>query len=291
MDILMPKFIYSTYEGYELLIELYNEINSLGQGDIQIDFQNNNWFEANLCAILGAINFDLEKEGRKISMKNLKPRLIDVFTRNKFISEYDGKGAFDAIGTTLTYRKFKVNQHKEFTDYIENELLSKEDFPKHSKLLGKKINESIFELFENARTHGNSEHVFTCGHYFRFNSKKLYITIVDMGTTIKTNVNEYLNENKTGAEAIEWAAHYGNTTKTKNISGGLGLGIISEFINLNKGKIQIISSDGFWESRSGSETTKLFQYSFPGTIANIEFNLEDKNTYRLKDEITLDDIF
>lgn len=35
--------------------------------------------------------------------------------------------------------------------YIKRELLSKSDFPKHSVLLGKRITESIFEIFENAR--------------------------------------------------------------------------------------------------------------------------------------------
>jgi hypothetical protein len=84
---------------------------------------------------------------------------------------------------------------------------------------------------------------------------------------------------------------YGNTTKTGNISGGLGLDIIFDFIKLNNGKIQIISSDGYWEYRKGSVDTAIFDNFFPGTIANIEFNLDDSNIYALKEEISLNDIF
>ena len=90
---------------------------------------------------------------------------------------------------------------------------------------------------------------------------------------------------------IEWALQYGNTTKTGNISGGLGLDIILEFIKLNKGKIQIISSDGYWEYRKGESFTNNFPKAFPGTIANLEFNLDDPSRYRLREEISLDDIF
>jgi hypothetical protein len=84
---------------------------------------------------------------------------------------------------------------------------------------------------------------------------------------------------------------YGNTTKIGNIPGGLGLDIIFEFIKLNKGKIQIVSSDGYWEYRNGKTENKLFDKPFSGTIVNIEFNLDDKDSYRLTEEVSLEDIF
>lgn len=79
--------------------------------------------------------------------------------------------------------------------------------------------------------------------------------------------------------------------KQEIFPGGLGLDIIFEFIKLNNGKIQIISSDGYWEYRKGNTETSIFTDYFPGTIANIEFNLDDSSIYALKEEISLDDIF
>jgi CTP-dependent riboflavin kinase len=108
---------------------------------------------------------------------------------------------------------------------------------------------------------------------------------------LKYNVNEYLKSNYSGAEAIEWAMKSGHTTKTGDVSGGLGLDIIFEFIKLNKGRIQIVSSDGYWEYYNDKMEKKLFANPFHGTIANIEFNLNDKSLYHLKEEIPLEDIF
>ena len=108
-----------------------------------------------------------------------------------------------------------------------------------------------------------------------------------MGISIKKNVNDYLGKKLTGAEAIEWTLEYGNTTKTGNISGGLGLDIMFQFIQMNKGKVQIVSSDGYWESRKGVLDRSNFEHAFPGTIVNIE----DESSYLLKEEITIDDIF
>lgn len=195
-------------------------------------------------------------------------------------------------GTVISYMKFTQYKDIEFMDYVRNEMLSKPDFPRHSKLLGKKINESIFELFENARTHGNCNNIYTCGQIIQESGiSRLDFTIVDLGKTIKYNVNEYLKENLSGSDAIEWALKSGHTTKTGNVSGGLGLDIIFEFIKLNKGRIQIVSSDGFWEYFNDTIDKKLFKDPFNGTIANIEFNLNDKSSYRLREEIPLEDIF
>ena len=121
------------------------------------------------------------------------------------------------------------------------------------------------------------------------------MTIVDMGQSIKTNVNSFRKKfNKddlSGSQAIEWALVKGNTTKTGNNPGGLGLDVIFEFIKLNKGKIQIVSADGYWEFIRGKTEAKLFDNDFPGTIANIEFNLDDSSYYQLKSEVSLDNIF
>ena len=137
-------------------------------------------------------------------------------------------------GTVISFMKFTPYKDIKFMDYVKNEMLSKPNFPKHSKMLGKKINESIFELFENARTHGHCKNIYTCSQIIQEeNITRLDFTIVDMGKTIKYNVNQYLTENFSGSDAIEWALQSGHTTKTGNVSGGLGLDIIFEFIKLN----------------------------------------------------------
>ena len=292
MEVNLNSSIHSDFEGYSHLIKLYHEAKASNEKNINFSFCYTKWFEANLSAVLGAIFELLQDEGKNVFVSSIKPVIKDVLKRNCFMGEFGETIRPDSKNTIVSYKKFNPAADDAFKNYIKTELLSKPDFPKHSPLLGKKINESIFELYENARTHGRCKQIHTCGQYYPNKiPKRLDITIVDMGKTIKANVNEFLNENYTGAEAIGWALKYGHTTKTGNISGGLGLDIIQEFIKHNNGKIQIISSDGNWEFRKGETKMMLFDNLFPGTIANLEFNLDDPNIYQLKEEISLDDIF
>ena len=292
MEFLIHSYVRSDFDGYNSLIELSFELSQNKDKEVVINFQNNNKFEANLSAILGAICSISDEQKKTLAFVNIKPLLQKTLQKNRFLCSYGWESVPDTKNRIITFQKFTPYEDIEFMDYIRDELLSKPDFPKLSQLLGKKINESIFEIFENARTHGHCKQIYTCGQYFSSKGiKRLDMTIVDMGKTIKSNVNEYLQTNLSGSDAIEWALEYGNTTKTGNIPGGLGLDIIFEFIKLNKGKIQIVSSDGYWEYRNGETENKIFDNPFPGTIVNIEFNLDDKDYYRLVEEVSLDDIF
>lgn len=289
MKIDFPKKITSEVVGYETLIHFYEKMSTIRDSKIEIDFRYNNWFEANLCAIFGAMIEELENKGNEISLINIKnPK--DILSRNGFLTKFGIHKPFETYNTELDYKTFSHKQGKSFSSYIDNEILKKQGFPKLSKLLSKKINESIFELYENARTHGECKNIHTCGQYFP-SKKMLDITIVDMGQTIKNNVNNYKKTNWSGSDCIEWATQDKNTTKTGTISGGLGLAIIFDFIKLNNGKIQIISSDGYWELRKGTVFKQNLNFTFHGTIANLEFNLSDTNEYILKEEIDLDNIF
>ena len=293
MEFPLPARLTSDFDGYEYLINLLHNIEISNDNVIILDFKQTDWFEGNVAAILGAITVTYMEKGKTVHVRNLNQNIESVLRRNHFLCEFKYDGIIDSKGTIITYKKFTQYQDIEFLNYIDDELLSKPDFPKHSKLLGKKINESIFELFENARTHGNCKHIFTCGQYYPSGNKgkRLDITIVDLGVTIKTNVNNYLNNNLTGVETIDWAMQYGNTTKTGNVTGGLGLDIVKEFISLNNGKIQFVSADGYLEYTKNGNIKNSFKHQFGGTIVNIEFNLSDRKSYTLKEEISLDNIF
>jgi len=156
--------------------------------------------------------------------------------------------------------------------------------------LRKKINESIFEIFNNAANHGRCSHIFSCGQYFPA-KKKLDFTIVDLGVTIEKNVSDYLREEYSGEDAIKWAVTEKNTTRQGSIPGGLGLKLIREFIKLNKGTIQIVSADGYWQQSVDKVTSRSYSKDFPGTIVNLEFNIDDQSYYRLSSEINPDEIF
>lgn len=285
-----PDVINTNFDGYEILIVFYNKTDNLEFEEITLDFSNTIWFEANLTAVLGAILSNVQNNFNGIKIEGLSNNLNTLFSRNHFLSHFGGLKIPDYYDTTIKYRKFKPTEEKLFKDYLDRELLSKDTMPNMSILLKKKINESIFEIFNNAVIHGNCQSIFTCGQYYR-TDKRLDFTIVDIGKTIKENVNEYLKSNLSGEDAIKWAVTEGHTTKRGQIPGGLGLSLIREFTQKNKGKIQIVSADGYWEQIEGIEKGKSFLEVFPGTIVNLEFNIADTSHYYLSSEIDEKDIF
>lgn len=105
----LNEVLYTNRKGYNSLAKLFNQIIQSNDEEIFISFARTTWFEANLCAVLGAM----------------------------------------------------------------------------ISLLGKRICTSIFEVFENARTHGKCQWIHTCGQYYpQKHSSRFDITIVDAGQTI-----------------------------------------------------------------------------------------------------------
>lgn len=286
MIITIPNDIKSEYEGYDLIVTWLDNYKDLVNTEITFDFTRVTFLEANLCALIGTIFELLESKGNKISLININNGIETILRKNSFLLPFGYEKINDSYDTVLTYMKFTPNDDIGFHAYIHSELLSKPQFPKHSAKLGREITKNIFEIYENARTHGKCDYIHTCGQFFpRQLDKPLHFTIVDKGHNIKQNVSTYLRRDISAADAIEWAMVKGNTTKTGITSGGLGLAVIFDFIKLNRGKIQIISSDGFYEFKNGNVVKNKLNSVFDGTIVNIKFNLNDNNHYILTEEL------
>src|SRR5690554_3326784 len=291
MRIKIPNKITSELYGYNQIIRFIKNASNLKNTTIELDFEFVTFLEANLCAVLGVCFEILEENGNKVMLINLQPQVERIMRKNTFLLKYGYEALNDFYQTTISYQKFTPNNDEGFNAYILENLLSLPGFPKHSLKLKKEILRNIFEIFENARTHGSCEYIHTCGQFFpKKTDKPLHFTIVDKGINIQQNVRDFLNKKIKAEDAIKWAMQKGNTTKKGDTSGGLGLNVIFEFIKLNNGKIQVISSDGFYEFNKGKERVSSMSSSFKGTIVNLRFNLSDAKTYYLEDEVLDDDI-
>ena len=72
--IYIPRKVSSDFEGYSFLSKLHNDLNQLEFERIVLDFSNNTWFEANLCAALGAIINQANNNFNQIYISNLRPK-------------------------------------------------------------------------------------------------------------------------------------------------------------------------------------------------------------------------
>lgn len=286
-EVKIPKVVKTNKAGYEFISNLYPIIVNDSQHEVLIDFTQCNSFDGNLAAALGAILDKVVNEGKQVFLNRPKIRTVRrVLSRNHFLRAWAVQTDVEDKENHVEYKRFASNgKSEEFKRYIDNGLVQKIRFPKHTNKVGESIIENIFEIYVNAITHGETDYVYSCGEY-KEDDNTLEMTIVDCGKTIPGNVNNYFSsKGKTiinSCDAIEWAFISGNTTKLQ--TGGLGLAILKEFIKLNNGAIQVVSGSGMIEFTGNKTDRFLLCTDFPGTIVNMKFNFDDPKTYLMKSE-------
>lgn len=291
-EIILPQAIHSTFDSYEILLDLFSCYTYQKNTTIITNFKGNTWFDANLLPVIYAyIAYGQKYLGIKSLYKNqLNCSLHKVFIRNGFAKlcfdmEYQPRDN----ETVVPFKVFNANDTYHFGAYIDAEIIRY--FPQMENRVKKDLSIFIQELFGNAQIHSGCSKVFTCGQLYKHNHK-MDFTIVNLGTTISQNVNAFLTEkNKELPDnTISWAVKPENSTKRTN-SGGMGLSLMQEFIYYNNGKYQIISGNEFWKLNNKKICEKKFRNTFPGTIINIEIDQNDTSYYKYKEEISTENIF
>lgn len=277
----------NTFQSYQNLISFYEAHKDKYFDNIHVELKQ--WFAANMSAALGALLDLLTRNVNDIHFDYIKPSVELILQKNDFLTYYGKSRALDLNYTTIKFQKLKPNDGKYFKTYVIKELLSRNEFPNMSVPLKEKIVEAIYEIFVNAQIHSQSEFIYTCGQFFP-TKNKIEFTIVDTGIGFREKINQRFNANLNATQAIAWAVQDKKTTKV-DISGGIGLAVLSEFIRMNGGKMQIVSDSGFYQYDKNGEQTKLFNGRFPGTIVNLQFCTNDTNNYRLNSEIDINNIF
>jgi hypothetical protein len=278
------------YDGFSSLALFAHKLDTLFFEDIEINMSKVSWFDANMCAPLGAILYKAGRNANTVSIANVQSQVESILSKNGFLSNYGHPNKMDIHGTTIPYERFNLDDDRYFGSYI-NKYLQGKGIPTMSLGLRKKFLESIFEIYSNAVIHSQTQlGIYSCGQFFP-TKRRLDFSIADLGMGIGKNLRENASIDLQDDKAIEWAMTGRNTTKKGPIPGGLGLKLLKEFILVNSGAIQIVSGKGYWELRNGQTQLRLLPYSFSGTVVNIEFNTADTSTYCLTSEITPDQIF
>jgi len=282
----------SDYSGFKQIINLHEKIKTINSEDIfTLDMPH--WFDANMCAPFGAILSILINKNVNITL-NCENQVAEILQKNQFLPNFgfNISSKPDDYGSTIEYMKFDVNDDNKFKKYVETHFGNNvHRLPKMSPGILKKFRESLYEIFGNSVFHSETNYIFACGQYFHLQNR-LDFSIVDLGIGFHGNINKKMNLNLSPKEAIVWAMKENRTTKKGGtVPGGLGLKLIKEFIGKNKGKMQIVTYNGYWEFSKGRTTLNTFSSYFPGTVVNIEINTADSSYYFLESEIDYEKIF
>lgn len=278
----------TSYSSHTKLSELYNQLLRIQSYEIYLDFSGVDFVAANQFAILGCMldTYRTKYPNTSIYFSSLKAKIKRTIQKNGFNKHLGFAKLPDMYNTAIPYTIFDINEINEFEKYIILSIFNRQDIPKMSELVKSKIVDNILEIFNNVKEHTHSNKVYTCGQYFP-KSSLLYFTIVDSGETIPYNVNTYCDKNcvEHPVNPLEWAIVPGNTTRQVNTPGGLGLSLLRDFIELNRGKLYIVSGNETYEQSGKNNHHKYMEHSFPGTIVTVAFNLLDDSTYRMNSEL------
>jgi hypothetical protein len=247
------------------------------------------WFDANMAAPLGAVLDLLEDNLNDIVFDHIDIRIKAILQKNGFLKHFGFDHRVDSYNTTIQYQKMKPDDGRYFREYVTAQFLNRSELPAMSDGLRKKMSEAMLELFVNAQIHSETKHIYTCGQFFP-NRHTIEFCIADTGIGFKENFFRRFEKTISALDAIRWAVQDRNTTKV-GIPGGIGLALLSEFVKLNQGKLQIVSGDGYYQYDSQGEKTEKLTKPFPGTVVNVAFCTNDNSNYALVSETNETDLF
>ena len=107
--------------------------------NVDISFESVSWIAANACSMIGAIFQKIQGHFNTIKIFALNDKLRNILERNGFLSFLGYPRVPDYQHTTIQYQKLFPKDSRFFSEYIRDDLLSKEAMPSMSPMLKKKI--------------------------------------------------------------------------------------------------------------------------------------------------------
>lgn len=267
------------YLGFVRLANFWSEINKVRGSIVHVDCSAMSWLDAHMAASLGVIVEAARERGNELSFEGFSSEIADVLRRNRFLSP----PVMDRQGTTIRYTEFGTSETDQFNEFIEDNL-NRYEIPIMSRMLEDKFFEGINEIFVNSSMHSETKFGISCCGQFYPKRNILDFSIADGGIGIAENIRKRIGLNFEPDEAIDWAMQEGNTSRQLDVPGGLGLSIVKEFIEMNRGRFLVVSHSGYWSMGAGGVSMKVLPKPFPGTVATLEIRTDDDKSYYMIDE-------
>ncbi|WP_242317084.1 ATP-binding protein [Bacillus cereus group sp. BfR-BA-01489] len=256
------------------LFKIWNNVKDI-RTRVEFDFSNCNFLRQNAVAFLGGLTRYLQQRQVQVAFRlnTLRKHIHTNLRQNGFISSfYYDEGPWS--GNSIPYKELVDDQniHK----YLEEKWLGR-GWVNISNELGNAIVGKVYEIYTNAFEHSNSSvGVFTCGQRFQ-NLNELKLTVVDFGHGIPKNVGDFLQcDSISAVDALQWAFKDGNSTRlADHYRGGIGLGILKDFIELNHGKMEVYSHNGYCLIDKQGQNCNSINDFFDGTIVNITLRCDE----------------
>jgi len=277
---------------FEALFLIWNEVYGYDQ-IVEFDFSNCYFLRPNAVAFLGGLARLIEyRSGEVVFRWHTMPN--DVRT-NLCQNGFAGSFSYPSCGWpghSIPYREDRSQDVDRINpngimDYLTDYWLGR-GWVHASDRLRDAIVGKMWEIYYNAFEHAGSKiGVFSCGQHFP-QKNQLILSVIDFGQGIAANVRSYLRldpraEQITAASCLRWAFQSGNSTRPNGISRGLGLDILRQFIQVNNGKLEVYTNEGYALIDRNGERFENRRFSFEGTAFHITIQCDEK-FYKLPKE-------
>ncbi len=277
--------IRTDFTGFRQLLKLYHTLSDVRDREVFLDFEQLDWFDANMAAVLCGIQHKLNSENNLsfvVDHQDIRGR-FDVLHRNGCFQPNEER-IEDVQQSTIACMHFYVDQRERFKHYVETDLFAHRglaELRNTNQNIVTRIRGDLLEIFNNYRVHAQtSAPFFVCGQYFP-QQRRVVFTMTDLGVGFLTPIQAFSNGTvKTSQEAIHWALIGGSTQALDNEPSGCGLSSILDFCRRKGGDLQIVTGDSFWSTDllpTHHKGYKTFQIPFIGTTVSITFNGLDKS--------------
>ncbi|MBD2495458.1 ATP-binding protein [Nostoc sp. FACHB-280] len=265
---------------FDCLSQLWQKVQAETE-EVIFDFSRCHFLRQNAVAFLGGLARLIESRGGKVTFnwETVKRNVCANLKQNGFMYAFNA-GDEPRQGNSIPYRE-DLSQDKDSLIYYLAEHWLGRGWVQVSNILKTVIVGTACEIYANAFEHGKTDiGVFSCGQYFP-RLRELNLTVVDFGVGIPQNVRDFQkNSHLPADEALKWAFQKGTTTRGGQVTGGIGLDYLKQFVHINKGKLQILSHDGCATIDENGEIYENKQSFFGGTLVNITL-LCDESLYAL----------
>lgn len=274
---------------FDRLFTLWNQVNDNNLA-VVFDFSSCKFLQHNGVAFLGGLARLIEYRRGSVLFKweTLERKIFTNLGQNGFLAAFNfpktgwrGDSApyredpFEDKNAVVNYLKTRWLGHGWVRAHISNKL--------QDAMIGK-----VWEIYANAFEHGQSPvGVFSCGQYYPGN-QELKLTVVDFGIGIPANVRLYFSRDPrahslSASKCLGWAFQRGHTTDTKDLSRGIGLDLLKEFVKINKGRLDLFSHEGCARVDKEIDMVANQPNFFEGTLVNITLKC-DESFYHFSDE-------
>lgn len=269
----------ANFSGFRTLSDLHHELSEYADETIEIDCAQLRWIDANLGSPLLTVLEQSRLRKNKHSFANLLPDVRTILRKNHTLKITHP----DTNHTTIPVTFFALDEEVKFANYTR-EHMARREMPQMTEALEKKFYEAIDELFANCSLHSRSGvKTIVCGQFFP-KIEKLAFTITDGGIGIEGSLKRAGLKFESATAAIDWAMQPKNTSRHGDIPGGLGLRLLREFVEANRGKLTVASTDGLWIQSADEIVMRPMRRPFPGTSVTLEINTADKKRHGLKEK-------